>query len=196
MVVLNLKPEIMRWTCLLLISLFLSGSAFSQEKKAAGETRKEAAQRKKDERNAKIEQQYKQTDILLEGKRFVLEARFLKNRDGERFPVASTLNFVAIDSLSATIQVGSVHRVGYNGVGGFTVQGRITNWKLEKNPKARNFYLILTIQGNIDIYDVNIDIDYAGYATATLNGINSGRLSFEGNVVSTDETRTFKGQTR
>jgi hypothetical protein len=87
-----------------------------------------------------------------------------------------------------------MQRVGYNGVGGVTVQGRISNWKLEKNDKQKNFYLTLSIQGNVDIYDVSISIDYAGYATATLNGINTGRLTFEGNVVSKEETVIFKGQ--
>jgi hypothetical protein len=186
----------MRWICLLLMGLFLSGGLIAQDQKMVSETKKEAAQRKKEERKAKIEQQYQTTDSLLEGKRFVLEARFLKASDGERFTVSSMLNFVSIDSLSATIQVGSVQRVGYNGVGGFTVQGRIGKWKLEKNPKAKNFYLVMTIQGNIDMYDVNIDIDYAGYATAALNGINSGRLTFEGSLVSTGSAKAFQGQVR
>jgi hypothetical protein len=94
------------------------------------------------------------------------------------------------------IQVGSFQRVGYNGVGGFTVQGRIYNWKFEKNDKGKNFYLTMTIQGNIDIYDVSMSIDYAGYADATLNGINSGKLTFEGNLISKEMSVIFKGQTR
>ena len=56
--------------------------------------------------------------------------------------------------------------------------------------------LVDRIQGNIDIYDVSMSIDYEGYATATLNGINSGKLTFEGNLVSEDKTSVFKGMTR
>ncbi|MGA2822788.1 MAG: DUF4251 domain-containing protein [Bacteroidales bacterium] len=177
------------------MSLLLSGGLFAQDQKTIKETRKEASQRKKEEKKAKIENQYKITDSLLEERKFVLEAQFLKTSRGERFPVISTLNFIFVDSLSGVIQVGSVQRVGYNGVGGVTVQGRISNWKLEKDEKQKNFYLIFSIQGNIDIYDVNMNIDYAGYAYATLNGINSGKLTFEGNLVSKEETVIFKGQT-
>lgn len=186
----------MRWICFLLMCLFLSGGLFSQDQKTVKETKKEASQRKKEERKLKIENQYKLTDSLLEGKIFVLEAHFLKISSGERFSVPATLNFVSVDSLSAVIQVGSFQRVGYNGVGGFTVQGRIYNWKFEKNDKGKNFYLTMTIQGNIDIYDVSMSIDYAGYADATLNGINSGKLTFEGNLVSKEASVIFKGQTR
>jgi len=191
-----LKTKTMRWICFLLMCLFLSGGLFSQDQKTVKETKKEASQRKKEERKVKIENQYKLTDSLLEGKIFVLEAHFLKVSSGERFSVPATLNFVSVDSLSAVIQVGSFQRVGYNGVGGFTVQGRIYNWKFEKNDKGKNFYLTMTIQGNIDIYDVSMSIDYAGYADATLNGINSGKLTFEGNLVSKEASVIFKGQTR
>ncbi len=185
----------MRWICFLLMSLLLSGGLFAQDQKTIKETKKEASQRKKEEKKAKIESQYKLTDSLLKGKKFVLEAQFLKYSSGDRVNVVSTLNFISIDSLSAVIQVGSMQRVGYNGVGGVTVQGRISNWKLEKDDKHKNFYLTLSIQGNIDIYEVNMSIDYAGYTYAILNGINTGKLTFEGNLVSKEETVIFKGQT-
>ena len=118
----------MRWICFLLMSLLLSGGLFAQDQKTIKETKKEASQRKKEEKKAKIENQYKLTDSLLEGKKFVLEAHFLKYSSGDRVNVVSTLNFISFDSLSAVIQVGSMQRVGYNGVGGVTVQGRISNW--------------------------------------------------------------------
>jgi hypothetical protein len=186
----------MRWICYLFLSLFLSTGVVAQNQQTVKETKEEASQRKKEEKKAKIEKLFNQTDSLLEGKRFVLEAQFLKNNSGNRFPVTSNLNFISVDSLTAVLQVGSPQRVGYNGVGGVTVQGRLFNWKLEKDNKRKNFYLTMTIQGNIDIYDVSMSIDYEGYATATLNGINSGKLTFEGNLVSEDKTSVFKGMTR
>ena len=186
----------MRWICFLLVSLFLSGGLIAQEKNTKKETKKEISQQKKDEKKAKIENLYKHTDSLLTGRRFVLEAQFLRNNRGERVNVISTLNFIAIDSLSGVIQVGSIQHFGYNGVGGVTVQGRITNWKLEKDDKAKNFFLVLTIQGNVDIYDINMNIDYTGYATATLNGINTGKMTYEGDLVSLETTSVFKGQAR
>ena len=37
---------------------------------------------------------------------------------------------------------------------------------------------------------------YADYKDATLNGIISGKLTFEGNLVSKEASVIFKGQTR
>lgn len=186
----------MRWIYLLLISLFICGSLIAQDKKPVKETKEEISQRKKEEKKAKIENLYKHTDSLLTGRKFVLEAQFMRNNIGARVNVISTLNFIAIDSLSGVIQVGSSQRFGYNGVGGITVQGRVINWKLAKDDKAKDFFLELTIQANVDIYDINMNIDYSGYATATLNGVNTGKLIYEGNLVSLETTSVFKGQAR
>ena len=160
------------------------------------EAKAEASQRKKEEKKAKIEQHYKITDTLLEGKRFVLEAHFLRYSNGTRVDVVPTLNFISVDSLTAVLQLGSMHRVGFNGVGGVTVQGRILNWKFVKDDKQKNFYITLTVQGNIDIYDISMSIDYEGYAEATISGVNTGRFTFIGNIVSKKETVIFKGQTQ
>ena len=110
----------MKWLSLILISLVLTGASFAQDNKTKKETKEETAQRKKEERKAETDKQFRQTDTLLTGKRFVLEAQFLKNTRGMRIPVTSDLNFIAIDSLSGIIQIGSPQRVGYNGVGGRT----------------------------------------------------------------------------
>ena len=188
------KAKILRWICFFLMSLFLSGGLTAQDQKTIPETKKEASQRKKEERQAKIESQYKQMTSLLQGKKFVLEAHFLKPTSGDRFPVSATLNFISVDSLSAVIQVGSFQRVGYNGVGVVTMQGKISNWKLEKDDKRKNFYLTMTVRGDYNTYDVTMSIDYSGYSDATLNGIRAGNLTFNGNVVSKEETIIFKGQ--
>lgn len=186
----------MRWICLILISLILSEGIIAQDQKTTKETRKEAAQQKKEKKKAEIERQYKHTDSLLTGRRFILEAQFLINNIGQRVNVITTLNFISIDSLAGVIQVGNPQRVGYNGVGGVTVQGRVINWKLEKDNKRKNFFLTMTIQGNIDIYDVSMTIDCTGYTSATLNGVNTGKLIFEGNLVSRKESSVFKGMSR
>ena len=48
----------------------------------------------------------------------------------------------------------------------------------------------MTIQANVDIYDINITIDYTGYSTATLNGLNTGKLIYK-NIVFTSEILQF-----
>ena len=45
-------------------------------------------------------------------------------------------------------------------------------------------------------FGVKLGIDYTGYATATLNGVNTGKLIFEGNLVPLETTSVFKGMAR
>jgi hypothetical protein len=186
----------MRYMFLLLMSLLLSGGLMAQEQKTSKEMKKEAADRKKAEKQAQADSLFKQTDTLVRGRRFVLEAQYLRNDQGGRATVSSNLNFISVDSLAAVIQVGSVQRSGYNGVGGVTVEGRVINWKCDKDDKHQNFYLTLSVQGNRDIYDIAISIDYSGYAQATISGINTAKIIFEGNLVPAESSNTYKGMAR
>jgi len=186
----------MKWLSLILISLVLTGASFAQDNKTKKETKEETAQRKKEERKAETDKQFRQTDTLLTGKRFVLEAQFLKNTRGMRIPVTSDLNFIAIDSLSGIIQIGSPQRVGYNGVGGITEEGRILSWKIVKNDKKKNFYITMTIQCKFGVYDIGMNVNCDGYAYANLTGMRYGSLGFEGNLVPREGSTVYKGQSR
>jgi len=173
--------------------LILSTGIVAQDKNHASDARKEASQRKKEERKKKIDRQFKAMDSLLIGRKFVLEAHYLKSRSGSPIPVTSTLNFISIDSLAAVIQIGSTQRVGYNGAGGVTVRGKIINWKYERDEKKKNFYLLISVQANSDIYDINMNIEYSAHTSATVNGIRAGQLTFEGDILPKSESSIFKG---
>ena len=96
---------------------------------------------KKEKRNADLEKDFQQTKAMLENKDFVLEADYLQDRYGNRVLVNSTINFVAVDSTEATIQIGSNFRIGPNGVGGVTAQGNINKWELTEDTKHKAFTL-------------------------------------------------------
>ena len=61
---------------------------------------------KREKREAERELQYELTEYMLENRSFVLEADFLQGRFGSRVYVNSTINFIAVDSTEATIQIG------------------------------------------------------------------------------------------
>lgn len=141
-----------------------------------------------------MERQFLDTWQLLNGKRFVLEAQYLSGKMGDRKPVVPVLNFISVDSANAVIQVGSPQLVGYNGVGGITGEGKVTQWKLMKNEKRKNFTVFLTINSNIGIFNIQMSIDYSGYASASMTGLTSFMLTFDGMLVSREESVIFKGQ--
>jgi len=184
----------MRWLFALSMSLLIVNGLIGQDIKSAKESRKEVSRKKKEERIAKIENEYKLTKKLLNSRKFVLEAQHLSNNRGGQIPVSANLNFISIDSIHAIIQVGSPERVGSNGVGGVTVEGRISNWKFAKDDKRKIFNLFMTVQSNFGIYDITMRVDNSGNADASLTGLRAGRLTFTGDIVAREDSFIFKGQ--
>ncbi|MCX6251383.1 MAG: DUF4251 domain-containing protein [Bacteroidetes bacterium] len=179
---------------LILLFTFLMGGMFAQSVKTEKELRKEAAEKKKEARKAKLEKEFEATAALLISQRFVLEAQTTGNRFGDRRPSPSNLNFIMVDSVHAVLQVGSSGRVGLNDVGGITLDGTITSWKLEKNDKGKTFDLYMTIITKIRTYDVIMSVSASGYASASINGNTASTLIFDGNLVSLEESGVYKGR--
>lgn len=138
---------------------------------------------------------YNFTSQLIENKRFVIEANYLSDNYGNRIVVNSNLNFIRVDSATAVLQVGSNSGIGYNGVGGITAEGRISNWKVNKNEKRKNFSITFTVMTSIGIYDIVMFVGAEGNTTATLSGMSAGRLIYDGDMVAPSKSRVYKGQT-
>jgi len=147
----------------------------------------------KERNDSIIESQYLLNKNMLENRDFVLEANYLQDRYGHRHIVNSMINFVAVDSLTAIIQVGSDFRNGPNGVGGITAKGKITNWKLTENKKQKTFSLYINVMTPIGIYDLFFSIDSWGNSTAMLSGMSAGQLTFEGEVEPYSNSRVYEG---
>ena len=149
---------------------------------------------RKEKRNAEIEKNFQLIKSMLDNKDFVLESDFLQDRYGNRILVNSTINFVAVDSTDAIIQIGSNFRLGANGVGGVTAKGKITKWDLTENKKSKSFCLSMNVMTTIGIYDLFFNIGCSGKSTATLTGLSAGRLTFDGNLVPWEKSSVFVGQ--
>ena len=137
--------------------------------------------------------QYQSFKDMIENRDFVLEADYLRDGRGNRVFVSNTINFVAIDSTTVIIQVGSNSRIGPNGVGGVTAKGNITSWKLTEDPKNESFNLFATVMKPIGIYDLQFSISASGYSTALLTGLTMGELTFEGNVEPYTDSSVYEG---
>lgn len=148
---------------------------------------------KNSKENIDDKNQYQSFKDMIENRDFVLEADYLRDRHGNRFFVSNTINFVAIDSTTAIIQVGSNSRIGPNGVGGVTAKGKITSWKLTEDLKNESFNLYATVMTSIGIYDLQFSINTSGYSTALLTGLTMGELTFEGSVEPYSDSSVYEG---
>lgn len=183
---------------LILATLFcsISLSILSQEEVYS---KKEQKQIQKEERLAAKEAENDllrfQTESMLQMRRFVLEADYLSDKSGKRVAVNSTINFIKIDSLKLVMQLGSNYGVGYNGVGGITIDGRVTKYDLKiiEGKKGKSYNLIIMVMSSTGNYDIMLMINDVGSTDATIRSNTSGQLRYYGKLVPIELSKVYKG---
>lgn len=188
----------MKKLTLSLFAFFLIFGAFAQEvevkegldKKTQKKYLKEERKR---EKQAELEQKKAELEEMLESKQFVLEASFLSGRRGTLVPVVENLNFMAIDSSDAVMQIGSVSGVGYNGVGGVTEEGRVTEYEITETKSG--YTAKIYMMGNLSTYTIFLNANAGGRSTARVTGLSGGVLTFHGELVPTYASNVYQGMT-
>jgi hypothetical protein len=134
---------------------------------------------------------------MIDNKKFVLEANYLAGSSGPNIPVNSNLNFISVDSNECVIQLANTSGMGYNGVGGITVEGPIAEYKVTKkeNKHGVNYTVMFSIRSNIGMYDIFVWLSQDGYADATISGISAGKLKYSGKLEPIETSRVYKGHT-
>lgn len=171
--------------------LWLPGRAFSQDFQQDNEMTKKD---KKEARKAELYANFQAIDTLLQRKEFVIEADYLQNSYGQRVPVTTSLNFIKVNNPEVVLQTGNNFANGYNGVGGVTAEGSLSNWKVDKDMKHLNYTVTFSTTTDIGTYDVVLRINSDGKAMATISGFSRGTLTYTGNMVALYNSRVFKGQ--
>ena len=184
---------------LLLLLAFLQLNIYSQndqqvlDKKEikALEKEKRLAEKKENEENVK-----KLVEYMIDNKQFVLEANYLSGRSGSRIPVNSMLNFISIDSTNGVIQLANTWGVGYNGLGGITVEGSINKYVVTKKETKHgtSYNVMIYFMSNLGMYDISLWVSSDGNADASISGISPGQLNYSGKLMPIQTSRTFKGQ--
>jgi Na+-transporting methylmalonyl-CoA/oxaloacetate decarboxylase gamma subunit len=181
---------------LLLAFVFVLG-VFSQEETqqlSKQEIKKLQKEQKKAAKAAEEERMAEVTSFMVHQQQFVLEADYLSDKYGQRVPVTPTINFVLVDSVAGTVQFGSAQDIGYNGVGGVTVDGRITKYEYSVIGKKEDSYSIrLILMSSIGTYDITLMVNSQGYADASIRGNWSGQLNYHGKLVPLTLSRVYKG---
>jgi hypothetical protein len=156
-------------------------------------SKEELKKKRKEEKAAAKEAEYQSTKAIIDSRYFILEADFLSNQRGNRRFVNSSINFIMIDSLTATVQIGSNYGIGYNGVGGITAEGNIVKWIVEFNDISKSILIKMSMISSLGIYDIFFNISSSGNTTATLSTLRYGRLIFEGKIKPAMESTIYKG---
>ncbi len=185
----NFENLIMKKFVIFVVMAVLSVSVMAQSK----------SEQRKAEREARKTERAKQETAMavavieaIDARQFVLEADFLSNRYGERMDVSPTLNFIGVDKEFGAFQFGSGSEIGYNGVGGITMEGNIKDFKSKENGSGgyRVEFRVATSGGTIFCV---MNVSGTGQADATISSTGGAKLSYSGRLVPLSMSSVYKG---
>jgi hypothetical protein len=165
----------------------VTANSYSQDSKQDKKSKKEI-------KRAKAESEFRTLDSLMSSGRYVLEANYLQNKYGSMVTVSSNLNFIRVDGPKGVLQTGSDLRQGYNGVGGVTATGSISNYKISRDMKNLTMTISFQLMTNLGTFDILMSVVSENIASATISGSTSGKLTWRGRIVPLDKSKVFKGQ--
>ena len=182
----------MKKIIIILVGSMMLLPAFSQElsKKEQKKLNKEL---KKEQQAKDAELKAEMVDLMIVYQRFVLEADKLRDKRGNTIQVNANLNFIASDSINGVIQIGSNSYVGLNGVGGFTLEGPISNYKYTKNEKNGSYNVSYNIRSTMGNYDIRMTAFPDGRADATVGSNWPSKVNYSGYLVPPAQSRVYKG---
>ena len=173
--------------------MLLTIPAFTQEQ-SKKEQRKLEKELKNEQKAEEAAQKAKIVEVMVHFQRFVLEANTLRDKRGNSIQVSSNLNFIASDSISGVIQVGSNTYIGSNGVGGITVEGSMSDYKYSFNEKNGAYNITYYLQTPVGSYDVRMTAYSDGRANADVSSTTWGdKLRYSGFLVPPAMSRVYKG---
>jgi hypothetical protein len=183
----------MKRVIIIVFAALLVLPAYTQElsKKEQKQLEKEL---KKEQKAEEAARKAEIVNVMVHYQRFVLEANTLRDKRGTSLQVSSNLNFIASDSISGVIQVGSNTYIGSNGVGGVTVEGSISDYKYSLNEKSGSYNISYYLRTPVGSYDVRITAYSDGRADADVSSTTwGGRLRYSGFLVPPAMSRVYKG---
>jgi len=159
----------------------------------------------KQEKKALRQEQKRQSEIILARNTsealksgcFVLKADQLRGRGGYLMSVNPTTNFVAVEGEEAYVQIASATGIGYNGLGGVTLRGKITSFEIEQGNKHGSYTIMMNTVGTGGMLTIVMNINKTGeMASASVHTNWGSRLEMNGALVPWTGTgaKIYKGR--
>lgn len=166
------------------------------ERKKAKEERKKAKELAKKQAKAEEEARFQMAKEAMKQKNFVLQANQVYDRYGNTAQVTNNINFVKLDGDKCVVQLGFEGIVGYNGVGGITLDGKISDYKLTENEHG-GMVMSFNVQGSMIQAAVRVNLNGSGdWADANVRSQTENiEIKFRGNLLPGDLSSVFQGAT-
>lgn len=175
----------------LLLFVFTTAFCFAQSK----EDKKAEKAAKKEARDQEQAQRMELINDLIRNKAWVLEANQLKGSKGRMaHNINQNLNFVTCVDDRGTVQLSFSGIVGWNGLGGVTLDGKYDSYEVKEPKKAgQGVTLQANVRGTGGFARMTLLIQSPTQAEVRISGNWGERLTLFGTLYSPDESRVFKG---
>ena len=137
-----------------------------------------------------------EAEQAINDKMFTLEADRVVFKYGQTAYVSSNTNFVSVNGEEAVVQVAfNIPVSGPNGIGGVTVEGRVTDYKVNKD-KKNNIRVSMNVMGTGISARVDISLPNGGNKASVdiTPNFNSNRLSLSGTLLPIGRSNVYKGR--
>ncbi len=188
--------RILSWIALTMAMVLVSQHSHAQELDRKTQRKLERV-KKREARRAALEDNKARILDLVRQQTFVIEANSLFDKYQNRYEVSPDINFIKIEGDQGIIQFGFNHLVGYNGLGGLTINGFISGYTVNSGEPSDP----ITITANVSSPNLvgpatlSLSILSDGSSRATINGAFGARLTFSGDVSDLENSRVYQGMT-
>lgn len=156
------------------------------------EERKAMRKAKKEEDKRKREEALENFKEYAEKREWVVEAFMVFDRHGQSYQMDPSINFVSVIEEETTIQLSFNGIMGWNGVGGVTLEGKIGKYEHSSDNKSVNITMSAMGSG-LGIVDIFLSVTGDGNSRVSVSGNWGDRITFQGKFVSLEESSVFKG---
>lgn len=136
----------------------------------------------------------KNTAQAISSNHYVLKAEQVRGRGGYMLNVDPMINFVAVQNDEAFVQLGSPSGIGYNGLGGITLRGKITSTNMRRDEKNGGYYITMNTVGPNGSLTIFMHVNQTGeMATATVQSNWGSQVEFNGHLAPWEGREVYKG---
>ncbi len=179
--------------------LFMNGSliAMTPTQQTAEETKKELTKEQKKQLQAALDSLlHKEALEAVESKAFTLEADQVTFKYGQVAYVTPNTNFVCVNGDEATLQTAfNIPISGFNGLGGITVDGTLSNFKTEhlKDGDATVSMQVMGTGVSATVF-IRLYKDSNKATVSIMPNFSSNNISLTGYIVPLQKSNVFKGR--
>jgi hypothetical protein len=170
------------------------GTADAQSRKERRMERKQERLERKQQK-AEAEQQQKEKILALaEDQSFVLEADALFDRYMNRYNMVNN-SFIMLNGSQVVLQTANLGgNPGYNGMGGITLNGRLTDYEILEGRENGPLRISAQVSTNaVGHGTLMMTISHNGHATGVFRDNWGNRVTFTGQISDLENSRVYKG---